>query len=226
MNRLSRLLTAVLCCVVAASFTSCLSSDSDDGIDPSLYQTWLTNINGNYFGDSESASYANKLYFYNSEKEAITNKSYNDSVANVVVRYYKGDSTVTVEGVPNSVLAKEISGNDELKAAISNLTATQTLKGKFVFYNIQSPYAYYFVYPYTVEYSNLKYANGETHNVKLAFLSAAVGVLYYTSNRAMNQFMFYLAGVYVDGKLVQTIYDGSNDTDKMKLSCLTVFCTR
>lgn len=226
MNRLSRLLTVVLCCVAVASFTSCLGSDSDDGIDPTVYQTWLTNISGNYFGESGSSSYANKLYFYNSEKEAVTGKAYNDSVADVVVRYFKSDSTVTVEGVPNSVLAKEITDNDELKAAITGVTATQTLKGKFVFYNIQSPCAYYFVYPYSVEYSNLQYANGEKHNVKLVFLSAAAGVLYYTSGMAKNKFEFYLAGVYVDNKLVQTIYDGSDDEEKMMRSALTVSCTR
>lgn len=226
MNRLSKLLIAALCCVSLVSFTSCLGSDDDDGIDYALYQTWLSYITGNYYGESESASYANKLYFYNSEKEEIANTSYNDSVADVVVRYFKGDSIVTVEGVPNSVLAKEITGNDELKAAIEGVTATQTLKAKFVFYNISSPYAYYSVHPYTVEYANLKYANGETHNVKLVFYSGTYGVFYYSSARSMNQFSLYMAAVYVDGNLVQTIYDGGSNTEKAKRACLTVFCTR
>lgn len=210
----------ILCCVATVSFTSCLSDDSDSGIDDTTYQSWLTSISGSYAGSSSNWQLQNKIYFYNEESNT-------DSICDVYVRFYKADSTVTVEDVPGYVFAKEITGNDELKKALQNTDIMQTLKAKFVFYNISSPYAYYAVFPYSIEYPSLAYENGETHKVTVNFVSGAYSGIYYSSSvSSMNQFSFYVANIYVDGNLDQTIYDGSSDDEKAARACLTVFCSR
>lgn len=227
MKRLQRLFMLILCCAATVSFTSCLSDDNDSGIDDTTYQSWLTSISGSYAGSSSNWQLQNKIYFYNDEITDATNTTKTDSICDVYVRYYKNDSIVTVEEVPGYVFAKEITGNDALKKALQNTEVMQTLKAKFVFYNISSPYAYYAVYPYSIEYPNLAYENGETHKVTVNFVSGAYSGIYYSSSvNSMNQFSLYVANIYVDGKLDQTIYDGSSDDEKATRACLTVFCSR
>lgn len=224
MKRLSRLFTIILCCTAAVSLTSCLGNHNDSGISPEEYKQWLTNISGFYMGGSTWQK-QNKVYFYNDTITDKNNPSKTDSITGISATFFKGDSTVVVQGVPGRVLAKEVTGHDDLKEALED-NLGQAMKAKFVFFSISSPQASYFVYPFDVTFPSLQYPNGETHEVTFKFYSPSLGAFQSLGTQQANILEFYLMGVYVDGKLLQAIYDGSDNKDKMKKALLQVYVTR
>lgn len=224
MKRLSRLFTIMLCCTAAVSLTSCLGNDHESGIQPEEYKQLLNSISGFYMGGSTWQT-QNKIYFYNDTITDKNNPLKTDSITGISATFFKGDSTVVVEGVSGRVLAKELTGHDDLKKALEDYLA-QPIKAKFIFFNVNSPQASYFVYPFDVTYPSLKYPNGETHEVTFKFYSPSLGVFQSLNTQQANIFEFYLMGVYVDGKLLQTIYDGSDDNNKMKKALLRICVTR
>lgn len=216
----------MICCTATVSLTSCLGNDNDSGISPEEYKTWLSNISGFYMGGSTWQK-QNKIYFYNDTITDKNNPTKTDSITGISATFFKGDSTVVVQGITNRVLAKEIKDNDDLKKALEDgFPQTQTMKAKFVFHYISSPQANYFVFPYDVTYPTLKFPNGETHEVTFKFHSPSLGVFQSLSTEQANLLQFYLKGVYVDGKLVQTIYDNSDDEEKLKRALLQVYVSR
>lgn len=225
MKRLNKLFIILLCCCGALSATSCLNNDDNGGIDPELYQTYLTNISGSYYGNSSDWRYENKIYFYNDTIKADALSEKLDSVSGITVNFSRFDSTFTVTNVPGRVLAKEIPDEyKELREAI-NAAPTKTIKGKFVFFNI-TQYAYFWIYPETVKYEGLTYG-GETHDVSIVFWSpVASGVYGYLNSKQVVNMSFYLASVYQDDKKLIDIYNGVDTGDKQALSQLLVVGTR
>lgn len=167
----------------------------------------------------------NKVYFYNDTITDKNNPSKTDSITGISATFFKGDSTVVIQGVSGRVLAKELTGHDDLKEALKD-NSVQPMKAKFDFFHISSQQASYFVYPFDVTYPSLQYPNGETHEVTFKFYSPSLGAFQSLSTQQANILEFYLMGVYVDGKLLQTIYDGSDNQDKMKKALLRVYVTR
>lgn len=220
MKRFSKLFCIMLFAITAASLASCLGSDDDGGIDPATYKAWLTSISGNYYGNDGSWTTENKIYFYN---DTITGDNKTDSITGVDVSFY-GDSTVVVNNVPGRLLAKAIKNNDALKEAIEN-TYSQTLKAKFIFYDIQNPYASYFVYPAEVTYRSLAY-NGENHDVTVKFYSPSAGAFLIDSGTRKVSLSFCVEGVYVDGSAVPSIYDDLSSNEKQGRALFQVYATR
>lgn len=127
----------------------------------------------------------NRVYFINDTITDKNNKNKLDSITGITASYYKGDSTIVVNGISGRVLAKEIKDNDALKKALEE-AYSPTLKAKFVIYNIlNSNIAYYLAYPYDITYPELKY-NGETHKVSFKLYSPAIGAYQYTANAELN----------------------------------------
>lgn len=220
MKRFSKLFCIMLCAVTAASLASCLGSDDDGGIDPETYKAWLTSISGNYYGNDGSWTTENKIYFYN---DTITGESKTDSITGVDVSFY-GDSTVVVSNVPGRLLAKAIKDNDALKTAIEN-TYSQTLKAKFIFYNIQNPYASYFVYPAEVTYPSLAY-NGGTHKVTVKFYYPSGGAFLIDGSSRKVSLSFCVEGIYLDDSVVPSIYDELSTDEKQGRALFQVYATR
>lgn len=209
MKKLRRLFTAaILLAAATISMTSCLGSNDDTSLSPEQEEQLRTLINGAYYGDM-SGNYQNKVYFYNDTITNEKNKTKTDSITDITGQYYKGDSILVIDGFPGRLLAKEIKDNDALKKAVED-APNQRIKAKFVFFNFSSPYAYYNVYPYDVEYSELTY-NGETHKVRFTFYGTYNGV-FYNGSKAINNFEFYLHEIYVDDKLAYTVWDGYQQT--------------
>lgn len=223
MKKLSKLLAFFICCVTATTMTSCLGTDDNGGIDPETYKLWLDQMSGNYYGGSTWKT-ENKAYFYNDTITDENNKNKIDSIVGITASYYKGDTTLTVSGIPGRLLAKEIKGNDALKEALEN-AYMQTLKAKFNFYNITGQWAYYLAFPYDITYPSLTY-NGETHKVSFKFYSPSVGIYQYESTTEMHLIDFYLMGVYIDDELAYPICENTNDEEQMKKALIEVFVTR
>ena len=224
MKKLSKLFAFMLCCTATVSLTSCLGNDSDGGISPEEYQTWLTNISGFYSGGSTWQT-QNKIYFYNDTITDENNKEKTDSITGISATFFKGDSTVVIQGVPGRVLTTEIKGHDDLKAALEDEIG-QSMKAKFMFFSINSPQASYYVAPFDITYPELEYPNGEKHDVTFKFYSPSLGIFQSLNTRQANILEFYLMGVYVDDKLTYTIYDGTDNHEKMKKALLQVYVTR
>ncbi len=224
MKNLSRLFAILICCTMAVSLTSCLGTDDDSGIDAETYQKWLSQMSGTYYGGT-SYQTKNRVYFINDTITDKNNKNKLDSITGITASYYKGDSTIVVNGISGRVLAKEIKDNDALKKALEE-AYSPTLKAKFVIYNIlNSNIAYYLAYPYDITYPELKY-NGETHKVSFKLYSPAIGAYQYTANAELNVIDFYVLGIYVDDKLAYTICDNTNNEDQMKKAFLEVVVGR
>lgn len=221
MKKLNKLSVLLLCCLGMFSMSSCLNSDDDGGIDPQLYETYLTNISGLYYGTGTDWRHQNKIYFYNDTITADTPSEKVDSVGGITVAFMKNDSSFVVDNVPGRVLAKEITDDKykDLKAAIEN-GPTQTLRGKFYFTNI-SQYAYFLVYPSTVEYKDLAYG-GETHDVVIDFWTpVATGIYGYVGGKQVVNLTLYLAALYIDGKKAFDIYNGTDvGVEQMKAQLL------
>lgn len=225
MKKLNKLFIILLCCFGAMSATSCLNNDDNGGIDPELYQTYLTNISGTYYGDNSDWRYQNKIYFYNDTITGSTLSEKIDSIVGITISFSKYDSTFAITNVPGRVLAKEIPDEyKEMREAI-DAAPMQTIKGKFIFYNISS-YAYYMIYPETVTYEDLNYG-GETHDVSIVFWSpVASGVYGYMDKKQVVNLSVYLASVYVDDKKVIDIYNGVDAGKEQAMSQLLFVGTR
>lgn len=220
MKRFSRLFAAMLCVGMALSLTSCLSSDDNEGIDPTLYKSWLVYITGSYYGDDSSYKTENKIYFIN---DTISKANKTDSITGVDIRI-TGDSVIYVNNVPGRLLVKNVMNNDALKKAVEN-AASKTVKAKFVFYQISNPLAYYFVYPYEVEYKGLNY-NGGTHDVKINFYGPTGGAYQYGTGTQLLSFTFMVGDVYEDGVKMESIYDNYSSDERQYRSRLDVWATR
>ena len=108
MKRFNKLFVILLCCFGTLSATSCLNNDDNGGIDPELYETYLSNISGTYYGDNSNWKYQNKIYFYNDTIKANSLSEKLDSIVGITVSFSKYDSTFAVTNVPGRLLAKEI----------------------------------------------------------------------------------------------------------------------
>lgn len=220
MKRNLRLFGIMLLAITTASLTSCLSSDDEGGIDAETYKIWLTNISGHYYGDNSSWKTENKIYFYN---DTISGENKADSINGIDVSFYK-DSTMVIDNVPGRVLAKNIKDNDELKKAIEDASA-QTLKAKFIFYNISNDIASYLVYPYEVTYPALNY-KGDTHKVTIKFYGPTGGAYGYVKGKSTVAFNFCIEGVYLDNNVVPSIYDDTSLNIRQQKSILDIRATR
>ncbi len=223
MKKLSRLFALLMCCTMAVSLTSCLGTDDDGGIDPETYKTWLQQMSGNYYGGSTWQT-QNKIYFFNDTITDKNNKNKVDSITGITASFYKGDSTLVINGIPGRILAKEIKENDALKQAIENANM-QSLKAKFILSNVSGNVAYYLTYPYDITYPALQY-NGETHKVTLKFYGPSFGGYQYSQASELHMIDLYLMGVYVDDKLTYTICDSPNNEEQMKKAILQAIVTR
>lgn len=224
MKKLSKLFAFMICCTMAVSLTSCLGTDDDGGIDPETYQLWLSQMSGNYYGGNTWQT-NNRIYFINDTITDKNNENKIDSITGITASYYKGDSTLVVNGVPGRLLAKEITDNDALKKALEE-AYSQNLKAKFVIYNIlNSSLAYYLAYPYEITYPSLQY-NGETHKVTFKFYPSSLGGYMYTKSSEMHQVDFYLMSIYIDDKLAYTICSDTNNEDQMRKALIEVIVAR
>ena len=191
-----------------------------------MYESYLANISGIFYGNGTDWRYENKIYFFNEDLEGTTVDEKTDSVKIQTVEFSKRDTTFTIHGVPTKVLAKEISdSNKDLKEAIENVGTTD-ITGRFDFYNIGNV-ASYFVWPSPVTFSNLTYG-GKSHEVKILFFAPSAGVYGYTTGNRYQAVNFSLSvgAIYVDGAPKETIYNGSGtQLDELK-SILTVSATR
>lgn len=224
MKRLSRLFTIILCCTAAVSLTSCLGDDNDGGISTEEYSQWLTNISGFYMGGSTWQK-QNKVYFYNDTITDKNNPSKTDSITGITATFFKGDTTVVVQGMPGRVLAKELTGHDDIKQALE-YDSRQAMKAKFDFFSISYPQINFYIYPFDVTYSSLRYPNGDTHDVTFKFGAPSLGAYQSLSNLQASVLDFYLIEVFVDGQRIQTVYDGTNDKDKIKKALIRVYVTK
>lgn len=220
MKRFPKIFCIVLCAIATASLASCLDSDDDGGIDPVTYKTWLTQMSGSYYGDDSSYKTANKIYFYNDE---ITGNNKTDSIEGIDVRITT-DSTLYVNNIPGTLFSNSIKDNDALKAALDNAPA-KTLTGKFLIYNISSPFAYYQIAPQEISYNGLNY-DGGSHDVKIQFYTYGGGAFYSATNTRQVQFNFILGDIKVDGNTVESKYGDSWTTDKQGKMQFIVFATR
>ena len=225
MKRFNKLFVILLCCLGTLSATSCLNNDDNGGIDPELYETYLSNISGTYYGDNSNWKYQNKIYFYNDTIKANSLSEKLDSIVGITVSFSKYDSTFAVTNVPGSLLAKELPDEyKELREAIG-YAPVQTLRGKFIFYSV-SPYAYFMVYPQSVTYKSLAY-DGGTHDVTIAFWSPTTsGVYGYESNKQIVNISLYLAAVYIDDKKAIDIYNGVDLGEEQAKSQILITATR
>ena len=227
MKRLNKLFIIAACSLGTISLTSCLGDDDNgSGITDEVYESYLANISGIFYGNGTDWRYENKIYFFNEDLEGTTVDEKTDSVKIQTVEFSKRDTTFTIHGVPTKVLAKEISdSNKDLKEAIENVGTTD-ITGKFDFYNIGNV-ASYFVWPSPVTFSNLTYG-GKSHEVKILFFAPSAGVYGYTTGNRYQAVNFSLSvgAIYVDGAPKETIYNGSGtQLDELK-SILTVSATR
>lgn len=224
MKNLSRLFAILICCTMAVSLTSCLGSDEDTGIDPETYKAWLSQMSGNYYGGTTWQT-KNRAYFINDTITDKNNKNKLDSITGITAGFYKGDSTLVVNGIPGRILAKEIKDNDALKKALEG-AYSQTLKAKFNIYNIiSSSIAYYLAYPYDITYPALQY-NGETHKVTFKLYSPSLGAYQHTSVAELHVIDFYVQGVYIDDKLTYTIFSDTNNEEQMRKALIEVVVGR
>lgn len=224
MKRLSKLFTLVLCLAAGLSVTSCVESSDDNTISPETYQAYLTSISGSYFGSSSEWQYENKIYFINDTITDRKNTQKLDSITGIDVRF-SVDSTVTVNYVPGRLIAKELPVEyQDLKDAIEN-APNQTLKARFMFYQVAQGYASYTIYPETLTYPELEYG-GAKHKVDVVFYYPTAGAFAFGSGRSAIRFTLSMAGIYEDDKLKYTIYDGSSGTEKMQKSLLDVYATK
>lgn len=224
MKNLSRLFAILICCTMAVSLTSCLGTDDNSGIDAETYQKWLSQMSGTYYGGT-SYQTKNRVYFINDTITDKNNKNKLDSITGITASYYKGDTTIVINGISGRVLAKEIKDNDALKKAIEEAYAP-TLKAKFNIYNnFGESIAYYLVYPSAITYPELKY-NGETHKVAFMLYSPSLGTYQYTANAELNVIDFYVMGIYIDDKLAYTICDNTNNVEQMRKAFLEVVVGR
>lgn len=220
MKRFPKIFCIVLCAIATASLASCLDSDDDGGIDPVTYKTWLTQMSGSYYGDDSDWKTTNKIKFHN---DANDGEELNDSIEGIDVRI-TSDSTLYVSNIPGKFFSNSIKNNDALKTALDE-APTKTLTGKFLFYNITSPLAYYQIAPQEISYNGLTY-DGSSHNVKIQFYTYGLGAFYSGTTSKQVEFQFILGDIKVDGTTVESIYGDSWTTDKQNKMFFTVFATR
>lgn len=220
MKRFSKLFVFILCAFSAVTVASCLSSDDDGGIDPAVYKAWMTYISGSYYGDPTNYQKANKIYFWN---DTITGTNKTDSIEGIEVAF-RNDSTLSVYEVPGSLFKNYIKDNDELKEALDN-APSQTLTAKYMFYNISSPNAWYYVAPSKMTFNNLNY-NGGTHSLEISFYGLGAGV--FVNNSALRQIQLRLVvgEIKEDGVTLESPYGDYFSDEKLGKHTFIVYATR
>lgn len=220
MKRFPKLFCIVLCAIATASLASCLDSDDDNSIDDATYKSWLMAMSGSYYGNDGSYQTANKIYFWN---DTITGNNKTDSIEGIDVRI-TSDSTLYVENIPGKLFSNTIKDNDALKAAL-DAAYTQTLKGKFLIYNITGSYAYYQIAPQEITYNGLTYG-GSSHDVKISFYTYGSGLFASGTNTKQVQFSFILGDITEDGNKVTSKFGSTWSDEKLGKSQFIVYATR
>ncbi len=212
MKALFKLFIFMLYCTAAVSLVSCLGDGDDGGISDNDYKTYMSIMSGYY--------YDGRMYFQNDTITSSSNTNKVDSVNNISVMVYT-DSTLIVQNVPGRLLAKCITGHDELKQAIEdagnkNITAAYLLSSVS-----NNSVFFYYVLPASVTWDALTY-NGNTHKVQIAFYSPSSGAYY----GGAVDFTLYMAGVYQDGDLLQLFYDDDSSESEQKDAVLEIYASK
>lgn len=210
MKHLSSYLTmAIVALLATLNLTSCLSSDDDDNyISPEQYKQYAQTLSGIYHG---------KTYFYN---DTLTTSSKTDSLQNVTMRIYSGDSTLVLYDFPASLIAKTLKNSTELKnntALVEALNDAEPQDLKMNYLIVQSPSSNYILFciaPQTLTY-NLTYG-GASHKVQAVFYGWTQAE-YISSTKATTYLQFAVAAIYVDGVATQLYTSGASDTEKNNL---------
>lgn len=196
MKKLKRILPLLIAALfMPIAMTSCLNSDDDNNqLSDEQIKNAITTMSGNYRG---------KLYFYDTKKEELQNKNYNDSIENISVKFNYPESAYVIYDFPARLLFKNIDNHADLKEAVEEEYID--LKIKYVPYQIAGLQIYYYMQPETVS-MNLYYG-GTYHDIKVAFLLNTMGVYFKNSSKE-----------YQDLQLVEgAIYDGTDSNGQPQL---------
>lgn len=195
MKKLKTIIPSLIAALfMSLTMTSCLNDDNNNGLSEEQTKEAILAMSGNYRG---------KLYFYDSKKEELKDKNYNDSIENISVKFNYPESAYVIYDFPARLLFKAIENHDDLKEAVEEEYVD--LKIKYVPYQVGGRQIYYYMQPETVS-MNLYYG-GINHNIKVAFLINTMGVYFKDSSKE-----------YQDIQIVEgAIYDGTDSNGQPQL---------
>lgn len=167
------------------TMTSCLDSDSNNGLSQEDINNCVKMMSG---------TYNTKMFFYTKGKTEIKNKFYNDSIENLRVQYSYTAQKITVMDAPVKQFFKQLEGHDELKKAVEDMTTDWQIS--YIPIAMQGQYVQFVVQPETISFTATY--GGASHDIKIVFMANSQGV--YANN--VQDMLIYEAAVYEDSELI------------------------